>query len=356
MLSEKKQNILEYDRGRLISWLESREIKPYCADQIFKWIYLRQADRFDLMTDVAKDVRTLLEKHFTVDRLQIENIETSKDGSRKYLFKLKDGKRIESVLIPERDHYTLCASSQVGCAQDCRFCLTARGGFQRNLSKAEIVSQVRDVKNELDDSMPLSNLVFMGMGEPLANYKNLVAAIEVLTDNRLGLGFAGRRVTVSTAGLVPKLVSLGRDTRVNLAVSLNAADNNTRDRLMPINRKYPIEKLLEACQRFPLTGGCRITFEYVLLKNVNDSEEDAVRLAKLLRPIKSKINLIPFNSYAGCRYQQPDEDTIFRFQKILIDKNYTVIIRQSKGQDISAACGQLAAGHRAWRKGHGEKT
>ena len=234
--------------------------------------------------------------------------------------------------------------------------MTARGGLQRNLSKAEIVSQVRDVRNELDDAMPLSNLVFMGMGEPLANYKNLVAAIEIITDSRLGLGFAGRRVTVSTAGLVPKLVSLGRDTRVNLAVSLNAADNHTRNRLMPINRKYPLEKLLEACRRFPLTGGRRITFEYVLLKNVNNSEEDAVRLAKLLRPIKCKINLIPFNSHEGCRYQRPDEDTILRFQKILIDKNYTVIIRQSKGQDISAACGQLFAGHRARGMGHGEKT
>jgi 23S rRNA (adenine2503-C2)-methyltransferase len=343
MLHDKKQNILEYDRAQLISWLESRGIKPYRADQIFKWIYLRQADRFERMTDIAKDIRALLEDHFTIGRLQIENVETSRDGSRKYLFKLRDGKRIESVLIPERDHYTLCISSQVGCAQGCGFCLTGRGGLQRNLSKAEIVSQVRDVKIELDDSMPLSNLVFMGMGEPLANYKNLVAAIAVMTDIRLGLGFAGRRVTVSTAGLVPRLISLGRDTRVNLAVSLNAADNNTRDRLMPINRKYPIEKLLNACRNFPLTGGRRITFEYVLLKNVNDSEEDAGRLAKLLRPIKAKINLIPFNSHEGCRYQRPDEDAIFRFQKILIDKNYTVIIRRSKGQDISAACGQLAA-------------
>jgi len=345
--SGEKINILELSKDRFVSWLEERHIESYRAAQVFKWIYLRQADRFDLMTDIAKDIRTLLEDHFTIDRLQIENIETSKDGSRKYLFTLKDGKCIESVLIPERDHYTLCTSSQVGCAQGCRFCLTARGGLQRNLSKAEIVSQVRDVKNVLDDSKPLSNVVFMGMGEPLANYKNLVAAIEIITDSRFGLGFAGRRVTVSTAGLVPRLASLGRDTKVNLAVSLNAADNHTRDRLMPINRKYPIEKLLEACRLFPLTGGRRITFEYVLLKNVNDSNEDARRLAKLLRPIKSKINLIPFNSHEGCPFQRPDEDAIVRFQNILIDRNYTVIIRRSKGQDISAACGQLRARHRA---------
>ena len=345
--SGEKINILELSKDRFVSWLEERHIESYRAAQVFKWIYLRQVDRFGLMTDIAKDIRILLEDHFTIDRLQIENIETSKDGSRKYLFTLKDGKCIESVLIPERDHYTLCTSSQVGCAQGCRFCLTARGGLQRNLSKAEIVSQVRDVKNELDDSKPLSNVVFMGMGEPLANYKNLVAAIEIITDSRFGLGFAGRRVTVSTAGLVPRLASLGRDTKVNLAVSLNAADNHTRDRLMPINRKYPIEKLLEACRLFPLTGGRRITFEYVLLKNVNDSNEDARRLAKLLRPIKSKINLIPFNSHEGCPFQRPDEDAIVRFQNILIDRNYTVIIRRSKGQDISAACGQLRARHRA---------
>ena len=343
MQNTKKQNILELDRNELIAWLDDQGIEPYRADQILKWIYLRQTDRFDRMTDIAKDIRPILDDHFKISRLQIENIETSKDGSRKYLFKLEDAKYIESVLIPERDHYTLCISSQVGCAQNCRFCLTAIGGLQRNLTKAEIVSQVRDVKNDSQDSMPLSNLVFMGMGEPLANYKNLVDAVAVITDSSLGLGFAGRRVTVSTAGLVSRLADLGRDTRVNLAVSLNATDNTTRNRLMPINRKFPIEKLLKACQRFPLPGGRRITFEYVLLKDVNDTDKDANRLAKLLRPIKSKINLIPFNPHEGCQYQRPNEDRILRFQKILIDKNYTVMIRQSKGQDISAACGQLAA-------------
>ena len=343
MLNDKKQNIIDLDRKQLVAWLDDQGIEPYRADQILKWVYFRQTDRFDRMTDIAKDIRPLLDDHFRISRLQIENIETSKDGSRKYLFKLEDGKYIESVLIPERDHYTLCLSSQVGCAQNCRFCLTAIGGFQRNLTRAEIVSQVRDIKNDSQDSMPLSNLVFMGMGEPLANYKSLVDAVAVITDSSLGLGFAGRRVTVSTAGLSSRLADLGRDTRVNLAVSLNATDNTTRNRLMPINRKFPIEKLLKACQQFPLPGGRRITFEYVLLKDVNDTDKDAIRLAKLLRPIKSKINLIPFNPHEGCQYQRPDEDRILRFQKILIEKNYTVMIRQSKGQDISAACGQLAA-------------
>ena len=337
-----KQNILDLDRDALVSWLADRRIESYRADQILKWLYTRQADSFDRMTNLSKDMRALLDGHFTIDRLTTEHIATSRDGTRKYVFELKDGKRIESVLMPERDHYTLCLSSQVGCTQGCDFCLTAEMGIQRNLSMAEIVSQVRDIRNDLKDPRSLTNLVFMGMGEPLANYLNLVAAIQIITDENYGFAFAGRRVTVSTAGLASRLAVLGRDTRANLAVSLNAADNDTRSRLMPINRKYPIEKLLEACRNFPLRGGRRITFEYVLLKDVNDTPGDARRLAKLLRPVKSKINLIPFNPHPGCRYQRPPEDTILRFQEILIDKNYTVMIRRSKGQDILAACGQLA--------------
>jgi 23S rRNA (adenine2503-C2)-methyltransferase len=338
-----KQNILELDQDELVSWLADQKVEPYRADQILKWLYARQTDSFDLMTDLSKDLRARLESQFTIDRLDVGRIATSVDGTRKYVFKLKDGRRIESVLIPEREHYTLCISSQVGCAQDCGFCLTASIGFQRNLSVAEIVSQVRDIKHDLKDPKLLTNLVFMGMGEPLANYRNLVAAIKVITDACFGYGFAGRRVTVSTAGLASRLADLGRDTRANLAISLNATDNDTRSRLMPINRKFPIEKLLEACRHFPLPGGRRITFEYVLLKDINDSIDDAHRLAKLLRPIKSKINLIPFNTHPGCPFQRPEEDTILRFQNILIDKNYTVMIRRSKGQDISAACGQLVA-------------
>jgi 23S rRNA (adenine2503-C2)-methyltransferase len=231
----------------------------------------------------------------------------------------------------------------VGCAQDCGFCLTAAGGFERNLTAGEIIAQVRDVKNDLDDDDRLSNIVFMGMGEPLANYKNLVSALKVITDNDCGLRYANRRVTVSTAGLVPKLLALGLDTKVNLAVSLNATDNETRNKLMPINKKYPLEMLLKACRNYHLPPGRRITFEYILIKAINDSEADARRLAKLLQPIKSKINLIPFNAHEGCEYERPHEGVINRFQEILIGKNYTVIIRQSKGQDISAACGQLRA-------------
>jgi len=350
MLTESmKKNILEFSRDQLRSWLAEREIAAYRADQIQKWAYLRQADSFDVMTDISKEIRALLSRHFVIERLEVEMIETSRDGSRKYLFKLKDGKYIESVLIPERDHYTLCVSSQAGCAQDCRFCLTAVGGFERNLSRGEIVAQVRDIKKELDDQKRLTNIVFMGMGEPLANYKNLVSAIGILTDNDVGLRFASRRVTVSTAGLVPKITALGRDTRVNLAVSLNATDNITRDRLMPINRKYPLEKLMEACRQYLPAPGRRITFEYILIKGINDSVNDAERLAKLLRPIRCKVNLIPLNTYEGCDLGRPAEAVIQAFYDVLFAKNYTVIIRRSKGQDISAACGQLKArsiGHR----------
>jgi 23S rRNA (adenine2503-C2)-methyltransferase len=336
-------NIIELTREQLVAWLSERDIAAYRADQILKWIYLRQADSFDLMTDLAKDIREMLARHFFIGRLEAEKIEISRDGSRKYLLKLSDGKHIESVLIPERDHYTLCVSSQVGCAQGCLFCLTATGGFERNLTRAEIIAQVRDIKNELDDSDQLRNIVFMGMGEPLANYRNLVSALDTIIDNDAGLRFATRRITVSTAGLVTRFKDLGRDTKVNLAISLNATDNDTRSRLMPLNRKFPIEELLEACREYPLPAGRRVTFEYILIKGVNDSEADARRLAKLLQPIRCKINLIPFNMHQGCDFERPPESVIQAFYKILFDKNYTVIIRRSKGQDISAACGQLRA-------------
>jgi len=338
-----KADILEFTRDQLVSWLAEREIAAYRADQIQKWIYLRQADNFDFMTDLSKDIRSMLSQQFKIGRLETELVETSRDGSSKYLFKLNDGKRIESVLIPEKDHYTLCVSSQVGCAQDCRFCLTAVGGFERNLSRGEIVAQVRDIKKDQGDQIRLTNIVFMGMGEPLANYKNLLSAIGILTDNDAGLRVASRRVTVSTAGLVPKITALGRDTRVNLAVSLNATDNKTRNRLMPINRKYPLEKLMEACRQYLPAPGRRITFEYILIKGINDSVDDAERLAKLLRPIRCKVNLIPFNTHEGCDFERPAEAVIQAFYDILFAKNYTVIIRRSKGQDISAACGQLKA-------------
>jgi 23S rRNA (adenine2503-C2)-methyltransferase len=338
-----KLDLKDFSHGQLVAWLADHDIEPYRASQILRWIYRRQQGSFEMMTDLSKNSRNLLARHFNVERLEVVRTETSADGSQKYLFRLSDGNHIESVLIPEREHYTLCISSQVGCAQGCAFCLTGRGGFIRNLTGGEILAQVRDIQNELPDAIPLTNIVFMGMGEPLANYRSVVHAVTVITDAAAGFGFSNRRVTVSTAGLVPKIAALGRDAKVNLAVSLNATDNRSRDMLMPINRTYPIEDLLAACRDYPLPAGRRITFEYILMAGINDSLEDARRLARLLRPIRSKINLIPFNEHAGCRFKRPAESVIQQFQQVLFDANYTAIIRTSKGQDISAACGQLKA-------------
>ncbi|MGA9178635.1 MAG: 23S rRNA (adenine(2503)-C(2))-methyltransferase RlmN, partial [Desulfobacterales bacterium] len=326
-----KTDIKELTKDELILWLQSRDIKSYRANQILKWIYLRQADTFDVMTDIKKEIRNRLSQHFSIHRLEKARVETSQDGSKKYLFKLRDGKHVESVLIPEKDHYTLCISSQVGCAQGCLFCLTAKGGFIRNLTKGEIIAQVRDVAYDIGGSKRLTNIVMMGMGEPLANLSNVVGAIHIITDKDVGLGFSSRRITVSTAGLVTKLSDLGRETTVNLAISLNATENKTRDMLMPINRKYPIENLLDACARYPLMTRRKITFEYILLKGINDSEEDAKRLVRLLRPIKAKINLIPFNTYEESQFECPEESVILKFKDILSKNNYTAIIRHSKG-------------------------
>ncbi|MDZ7582296.1 MAG: 23S rRNA (adenine(2503)-C(2))-methyltransferase RlmN [Deltaproteobacteria bacterium] len=341
-----KPDIMDLSPGQLQQWLVQQGMAAYRGGQILRWIYGRQVDDFEQMTDLSKTDREKLKRHFEIGRLVKLKEEVSRDGSRKYLFGLGDGQRIESVLIPERGHHTLCVSSQVGCALGCRFCLTGEGGFIRNLSQGEIIAQVRDIQAELSEPALLTNIVLMGMGEPLANYANVTAAVNTLTDNGLGFRFAGRRVTLSTAGLVPQLMRFGRDTQANIAVSLNAADNRTRDFLMPINKTFPIEKLLAACCDYPLRPHRRITFEYILIKGVNDSESEARRLAALLRPIRAKINLIPFNPHSASEFERPEEGVIERFQQILLDKNYTVIVRRSKGTDISAACGQLIGNRR----------
>ena len=344
MLADKnKTDIKQLSSKQLASWLKNNEIEPYRSAQILKWIYVKQADSFDIMTDLSKEFRKILSLNFSIKRLEKVTTKKSQDGSIKYLFKLEDKNHIESVLIPEKDHYTLCISSQVGCAQGCSFCLTAKDGFIRNLTKDEIVSQVRDIKKDHAGPKPVTNIVFMGMGEPLANYKNVVAALHTILNNDFGLGFSSRRVTISTAGLVQKLSDLGSETAVNLAVSINATENETRSMLMPINRKYPIEKLLDACRRYHLKPRRRITFEYILLKGINDSTKDANRLVKLLRPIRAKINLIPFNEFKESAFRRPDESIVNGFLEILHRKGCTAIVRHSKGQDICAACGQLRA-------------
>ena len=341
------ENILNFTRKDLANWLDSKGIRPFRAGQIFKWLYIRQADEFEQMTDLSKELRRKLEDNLHIKRLIVEEKLVSVDKTEKFLHRLSDGNHIESVLIPQKDHFTLCVSSQVGCVQNCQFCLTAKGGLIRNLEISEIIAQIRDARYYLIqkdlDPKKLSNIVFMGMGEPLANYKNLVKALEIIMDSDYGLKFSSKRVTVSTCGLVPKITQLGLDTDVNLAVSLNATSDEMRSRLMPINKKYPIKKLLEACRTFTMKPRKKITFEYILMKGMNDTKEDAYKLAKLLGPIKAKVNLIPFNEYDKSEFKRPSIKQVSEFLQVLLDRNFTAIIRKSKGDDILAACGQLKA-------------
>lgn len=339
-----RNSILDLSLEGLASFFRTTGQPDYRARQVMHWLYMCQANSFDYMTNISKDTRDMLKDAFVLERLQIRREQVSRDGSRKFLFALFDGEQIESVLIPEKDHYTICISTQAGCAQNCLFCLTAKDSLRRNLSQGEIVSQVRDIAKivaDAGDPKPLTNIVFMGMGEPLDNYDNVVRAIEVFTNNNWGLRFAARRLTVSTAGVVPRLFDLCRDTKVKLAVSLNAADDKTRSRLMPINKVYPLETLVQACRDYLLPKGKRITFEYILMQGINDAPEDAEKLARLLQGVKAKINLIPFNEHEGVAFKRPDAEAIERFDAILVKHNYTVMVRYSKGLDISAACGQL---------------
>jgi 23S rRNA (adenine2503-C2)-methyltransferase len=327
----------------LQDWITGLGLEPYRAEQISRWIFLPEVQSFDQMTNLSKKWRRLFQEQAYLSRLIILKIENSSDGTRKYLFELEDGERIESVLIPERGHYTLCISSQVGCAQKCRFCYTGKMGLKRNLKASEILNQVRSVQGTLTETDPLlTNIVLMGMGEPLHNFENTVRALRTLL-SPFGMQFSHRHVTLSTAGLIPEMKALGNVLPVNLALSLNAPDDETRNRLMPINRKYPLKPLLRACKELPLLHKKRITIEYILIKGVNDSPRAAKALAKLLKEVKAKINLIPYNAHPGSGFKPPDEAGLLKFQDILIQSQYTVMIRRSKGADISAACGQLHA-------------
>jgi len=339
----RKNNIKNLTLKDLEQWLNSNEIKPYRATQIFKWLYKYHAHSFDVMTDISLILRQKLAENFCIRSPAIEKVQLSDDGSKKYVFCLHDGNFIESVLIPEKNHYTLCVSSQVGCAQGCKFCLTARLGLIRNLGHDEIVFQLQYVLRDIHQKskVPLTNIVFMGMGEPFANYDNVKTAIDILISSKYGFQFSTKKITISTCGIVPQMIKFSQEIPVLLAVSLNATDNATRSMLMPVNRKYSIEKLLDVCRNYPLRSGRMLTIEYVLIKNINDGIKNANKLCQLLRGIRSKINLIPYNSHSQSNFERPDTASIDEFQKTLIKNNYTVIIRQSKGSDISAACGQL---------------
>lgn len=321
----------------LISFLAGLGKERFRAGQILRWIYDRDVCSFDDMTDLAKNLRLELQQRARVSNLQPEVVEESRDGTRKYLFRLADGESVETVRIPmESDRTTLCISTQVGCAMGCSFCHTGNFGLIRNLTTAEIVNQVCAA---LRDG-PIQNLVLMGMGEPLDNLDNVIRALQIFYLPE-GLKFSPRKVTLSTAGLVPQMLELGRRIKVNLAVSLNATTDEVRDALMPINRRYPLKELMDACRAYPLEPRQRITFEYILIKDLNDSEQDARRLVRLLHGMRAKVNLIPYNEHSGSSFKAPSARTIEAFQTYLLSRDMVAIRRASKGQDISAACGQL---------------
>lgn len=330
-------------RNQLVRYAERLKQPSFRGEQILAWLYRPGITDFSQMTDLAKEFRAIMAQQARISRFVNPIIEESCDGSVKFGFILEDGKVIESVLIPEDDRNTLCISSQVGCAMGCSFCLTGKMGFARNLNTSEIVNQVCAVRDWIQSQgrPHLTNLVFMGMGEPLANLDNLLNALSILTEQR-GLDFASRRITVSTCGLVPQMLEFGPQADVNLAISLHATDNATRSMLMPINNKYPLEDLLEACRQFQMKKRQRIMFEYTMLEGINDSDQNAEELAALLRGIPCKINLLSVNETEETKYRSPGRDRILRFQEILRKQGYTVFIRQSRGGDISAACGQLA--------------
>ncbi|MGB5984648.1 MAG: 23S rRNA (adenine(2503)-C(2))-methyltransferase RlmN [Desulfobacterales bacterium] len=340
---EDPADLLNFSLEALIQWLDRHGVAAYRGRQILKWIYRRDTTDFEAMTDLNKPLRRMLADNFRTTVMELVDEQRSRDGSRKFLFRLADGNHIETILIPERGHSTLCISSQVGCALGCRFCRTGQGGLVRNLTQGEILSQIREVHSRLDKPSSLTNIVFMGMGEPLSNYIPVTGSLAVMTDSEWGMAFSPRRVTLSTAGIVPRLKDLGKMTQVNLAISLNAADDTTRNALMPINKTYPLESLLEACRSYPLAPRRRITFEYILMEGVNDDPPAARKLCKILRPIRAKINLIPFNPHPGSDFKRPSPERIAAFQQILLNQNYPAMVRHSKGDDIAAACGQLWA-------------
>ncbi len=316
------------------------------ADQIFHWIHARGATSFDEMTDVSRPLRARLGELATLAPLALDEVQTSVDGTRKLRIGTHDGKTIESVLIPDGHKLTQCISSQVGCALDCTFCATATLGFGRNLTAGEIVDQVyraRALLAEVEPGRRITNIVYMGMGEPLHNYANVVRSLRLLTDEK-GANFSHRRITVSTAGMVPAIEKLGReDVRPGLAISLNATTDAVRDEIMPINKKWNIAALLGAVKAFPLERRRRVTFEYVLLAGVNDSPADAARLARLLRGFPCKVNVIPWNPHPLAPFRRPEPAAIDAFQNEVKRQGLPAYLRAPRGDDIDAACGQLAA-------------
>ncbi len=344
-LAAPKTNLLGLTRSELEAFVAGMGEKPFRARQLMKWMYRRAVGDIEAMTDLGKDFRQRLAAVAEIRTPEVIVSQRSADGTRKWLLRLESGQAIEMVFIPEPGRGTLCISSQVGCTMDCTFCSTAQQGFNRNLDTAEIVGQVWLANRELgyspDGDRVITNVVFMGMGEPLANYRNVVPAAEVMMDD-LGLDLSRRRVTISTSGLVPQMIRIADETNVALAVSLHAPNDELRSELVPINRRHPIAELLDACWHYVEKQNARsVTFEYVMLDGVNDRPEHARQLVALLRGRPAKVNLIPFNPFPGTRYRRSNEEAIVRFRDLLIKGGVIATIRRTRGDDIDAACGQL---------------
>ncbi len=343
MRESSRVNLFDLDRSGLQSLFVSLGEKPFRASQVMKWIYHHGITDFRLMSDLSKPLRERLHEHAHLDLPPLLPGYESGDGTRKWLLPLDVGNSVETVLIPETGRQTLCVSSQVGCALDCTFCATGQQGFNRNLRTAEIVAQLWQV-SRLASVGRVSNVVFMGMGEPLANFDNVLRALDIMQDD-YGFGLSRRRVTVSTSGIVPAIRRLAEATDVSLAVSLHAPEDDVRDVLVPLNRKYPLAELLPACRDFcdrQKGRKQRITWEYVMIDGLNDQDRHATRLVERIRDIPSKVNLIPFNPFPGTLYRRSSQKRIDRFREILVGAGITTITRRPRGDDIAAACGQLA--------------
>jgi 23S rRNA (adenine2503-C2)-methyltransferase len=339
----KKVDIKDLSPSQLMEFLKAFGKERYRSVQILKWLYQKGVQSFDQMTNLSKGLRQELNRVSFISSLLLLHMEQAEDGTKKFLFQLEDGNRIESVLIPDKTRLTLCLSTQVGCVFGCRFCLTGKIGWNRDLKASEIFNQILAVRKIIPEKTSITNIVLMGMGEPLANYKNTLRAIELMAHPD-AFKFSSRRITLSTVGFLPGLERLRKEKiKFRLAISLNASDEETRSHLMPINRHYPLKKILALCRNFPLQPRTRITFEYVMVEGINDSSQDAKRLLRILKGIPSKINLIPLNEAQEIPFKRPSDEKIKWFQEILMEGGVTAIVRASKGREISAACGQLQA-------------
>ena len=343
---EDRTNLLDLDRKSMIRFFADLGEKSFRASQVLKWIHQTGVSDLDQMTNLSKDLRTKLQQTVCIKPPEVKQERISRDGTRKWLLEIDGGNSVEAVFIPEDGRGTLCVSSQIGCPLDCKFCSTGQQGFNKNLTVGEIIGQLWVANQQLgwnaEGRQPITNVVMMGMGEPMLNFDNVVSAMNLMMDD-FAYGLSRRRVTLSTSGIVPGIDQLKQVSPVSLAISLHAPNDEIRDKIMPINKTYPLDKLLEACRRFTdvKESHNHITFEYVMLDRINDSEVNARELAKRLRGIPAKINLIPFNPFPGAPYKCSSRGAIDRFKTILIESGLITVTRKTRGDDIDAACGQL---------------